>query len=164
MYIPSNQGGGAHVHLATIMAPDEYGGMVGIGNQWINPINPGIAPAALGDNPTQFQIAKNNRVYKTNLDDWITYLSTARALNAQLIAAINPTFLDEIKHDTIGFANTTYITLLEHLQQTNARVTPAQLNKNEQELSREWDRPMDPSKNPRLSFVLRLNHDMVGEK
>jgi hypothetical protein len=63
----------------------------------------------------------------------------SRALKTQLIAAIDPTFINELKHDTLGFASTSCQALLEHLQNMYACITPTQLNTNEQELAQEWD-------------------------
>jgi hypothetical protein len=74
--------------------------------------------------------------------EWNIYLATSRALKTQHIAAI-----DELKHDTLGFVSTSCHALLNHLQNTYARITPAQLNKNEQELSREWDPSQVPIEN-----------------
>jgi hypothetical protein len=84
-------------------------------------------------------MAKNNCTFAADIVEWNTYLATSRALKTQLIAAIDPTFIDELKHDTLGFASTSCCALVEHLQNTYTRMTPSQLNKNEQELSREWD-------------------------
>jgi hypothetical protein len=41
--------------------------MLGPGNQWEDPLNPGITPDILGDNATQFQIADNNRTFAANI-------------------------------------------------------------------------------------------------
>jgi hypothetical protein len=51
MSVPSNRGGGAHGHLATIMAFAEYNGMIGLGNQWEDPVNPGITPTSSATTP-----------------------------------------------------------------------------------------------------------------
>jgi hypothetical protein len=74
MSVPSNGGGGAHGHLATIMAPAKYDVMVGLGGPWDDPVNPGITPDIIGDNPTQFQIAKNNRTFAADIVEWNVYL------------------------------------------------------------------------------------------
>jgi hypothetical protein len=147
MSVPSNRGGGAHGHLAIIMAFAEYDVMLGLGNQWEDPLNSGITPDILGDNATQYQIADNNRAFAADIVEWNTYLATSRALKTQLVAAIDPTFVDELKHGTLGFASTSCRALLDHLQNTYARITPAQLNKNEQELSRQWDPSQVPIEN-----------------
>jgi hypothetical protein len=152
MSVPSNRGGGAHGHLAIIMAFAEYDVILGHGNQWEDPLNPNITPDILGDNATQFQIANNNRAFAASIVEWNTYLATSRALETQLVAAIGPTFIDELKHNTLGFASTSCRALLDHLQNTNARMTPAHLNKNEQELSREWD----PSPVPIVNLWVRV--------
>jgi hypothetical protein len=86
----------------------------------------------------------------------------------QLVAAIDPTFIDELKHDTLGFASTSCRALLDHLQNTYARITPAQLNKNEQELSRKWDPSQVPIENlwVRVEECRRLaaaGHDPISE-
>jgi hypothetical protein len=52
MSVPSNRGGGAHGHLAIIMAFTQDGVMLGPGNQWEDPLNPGNTPDILG--ATQF--------------------------------------------------------------------------------------------------------------
>jgi hypothetical protein len=154
MSIPSNcgGGGGAHGHLATIMALAEVNVMLGPGNQWEDPVNRGITPDILSINATQFHTADNNCAFAADIVEWNTYLSTSRALNTQLISAINSTFIDELKHDTLGSASTSCRARLDHLQSTYARITPAQLNKNEQELSREWD----PSQVPIENLWIRL--------
>jgi hypothetical protein len=51
-------------------------------------------------------------------------LSHLPTLKTQLIAAIDPTFIDELKHDRLGFASTSCPARLNHLQSTYVRITP----------------------------------------
>jgi hypothetical protein len=147
MSVPSNHGACAHGHLATIMAFAKYNVMNGLlGSQWEDPVNPGITPDILGDNATQFAFA-------ADIVEWNIYLATSRVLKTQLIAAIDPTFIDELKHDMLGFASTSCRALLDHLQNTYTRITPAQLNKNEQKLSRQWGLSQVPIEN----LMVRIN-------
>jgi hypothetical protein len=111
MSVPSNQGGGAHSHLAIIMAQAEYNVMVGLGDLWDNPVNPGVTSDILGNNATQFQIADNNRTFAADIVEWNIYLATSQALTTQLIAAIDPKFLDELKHKALGFSSNSCRTL-----------------------------------------------------
>jgi hypothetical protein len=77
MSVPSNRGGSAHGHLATIMASAEYDIMIGLGNQWEDPVNPGITPDILGKNAKQFQIANNNQTFAANIIECNIYLANS---------------------------------------------------------------------------------------
>jgi hypothetical protein len=138
--IPSNRGGGAHGHLALIQSTANYLSITG--TPFDPPLNPGLTPT-LPDHATGNQITEANRQYSVDQSEYSLYLSVERNLKSQLTSAVDPLFIDELRDDTMGFANASTLQLLSHLHATYGAVRSDQLEANAMRLDRQWN-PSDP--------------------
>jgi hypothetical protein len=138
--IPSNRGGGAHGHLSLIQSPANY--LFLTGTDFEPPVNPGLTPT-LPANATGNQITEANRQYRVDQSEYSLYLAVERNLKTQLTSAIDSLFIDELRDDTMGFANASTFLLLSHLHTTYGAVRSDQLEANAMRLDRQWD-PSDP--------------------
>jgi hypothetical protein len=139
--IPSNCGGGAHGHLSLIQCPANYLFLTD-GTGFEPPVNPGLTPT-LPANATGNQITEANRQYRVDQLEYSLYLAVERNLKTQLTSAIDSLFINELRDDTMGFANASTFLLLSHLHTTSGAVRSDQLEANVMRLHRQWD-PSDP--------------------
>lgn len=143
MSVSSNRGGGAHGHLALTITYAEFQALTPIA--FVPPVYPGDAPVH-GAAATGPQITETNRQYAQNLADFKVYNNTEQALKRQVLAAVDRLYVNELQHDTLGFANSTTLQLLQHLHTTYGLITFDQLETNLLNLDRQWD-PSNPIEN-----------------
>ena len=60
-------------------------------------------------------ITEDNHQYAILHQDYKTWYSTDRALKSLLVAAVPHIYLEELKHETLGYDNSTTLELLTHL-------------------------------------------------
>ena len=164
MSIPSVRGTGQHGHLTLTITEPAY---LAITNNipFVNPIHPGPAPVHLAA-ATGPQITESNRQYAANLKEFQVFLSTEASLRKQLIAAVSSTFIDELSDDVVGFANTSTLQLLQHLDTTYGTITADDLDRNLEDLHRTWntDQPIeDLWKQLRASMLFASTIDTITE-
>ena len=141
MAVTSNRGGGQYGHLATVIPTPAYNALPNT-NPWIDPIHPGNNPVH-PPGATAAQITEINRQYKANLEEYQLFHATKALLKTQLLAAVPDTYTKLLKHNQFGYANTTVLQLLTHLDTTYGTVTFDDLDANLQALNRQWD-PSQP--------------------
>ena len=138
--VPSTRGGGVHGHLAMVMNDADYLALAGVA--FNIPVHPGNPPAAVGA-AAAVQVAL--RIYANALDDVTLYNNLSAALTAQIISAINPSFLSVLEDPIFGFSDVTPRTMLEHLRAEYGTLTPEELETNRSALSEPWnfDNPIE---------------------
>jgi hypothetical protein len=139
----SNRGNGALGLLHLTVSDATY--LARSGNiPFIAPVHPGPQPVIHAE-ATQFQIIEANRQYLANVTEIGSYTTSDTTMKHQLIAAINPTYIDCLKDKHIGFANVTILDILNHLEETYGEVTPEDLTANIANLNRQWspDQPIE---------------------
>jgi hypothetical protein len=105
---------------------------------------PFVAPAHPGANPvhvagaTNAIITETNRRYAADLVEFNTFRTTEAALKKQLIAAIPGTYINQLKHQLLGFANVTTLQILAHLQLTYGTLTVDELASNIAKMNKPW--------------------------
>jgi hypothetical protein len=104
---------------------------------FIVPPHPGANPVHLAG-ATQAIITETNRRYAADLIEFKTYITTEAALKKQLIAAIPGTYINQLKHQVLGFANVTPLQILQHLQQTYGTLTVDELSSNIAKMNKPW--------------------------
>jgi hypothetical protein len=141
MSVSSNRGGGIHGHLSLTISPAEFQALTN-NVVFVIPVYPGNAPFH-PPGATNAQITETNRQYKADLDEYRVFNNTEQALKRQLLTAVDRLYLNELQHETLGFANSTTLALLTHLHSTYGIITFDQLEANLINLERQWD-PSDP--------------------
>ena len=135
--IVSTRGGGAHGHLALTVSPTVYATLSA--EPYVAPTMPeAIDPAALVGR-TGPQIAEINRLYAAQKAEFHSYVNLQNALKKQVVAAVEPIFLQAIREAYVGFANRTVFDLLRHLYDGYAAISADDLEHNDKRLREQWD-------------------------
>jgi hypothetical protein len=125
----SAQGGGQLGHLILTVTPQAYLALSGNVPYQV-PVNPGPFYVP-GPNLTGPQMLAEERVFNAALAEYNLYQNTDRALKQQIISAIDPIYIRELKHRITGFANITTATILAHLYRTYGNITAHDLDEND---------------------------------
>lgn len=138
--VPSTRGGGLHGHLAIVLPAAEYITRTGV--PFLVPTHPGPPPEAVG---TSAAIAVAIRNYNDALADVTLYTSLCAALTAQILLAVNASFLSALEDPDFGFGDVTPLTMLEHLRREYGTMSPEELERNRSALSEPWnfDEPIE---------------------
>jgi hypothetical protein len=138
--VPSNRGGGLHGHLAMVMSEVEYLARANV--PFIVPLHPGPPPLAAG---TAAVIAVALNIYNSAIKDVNLYNDLTAALTAQILTAVNASFLSALEDPDFGFSDVTPRTLLVHLRTEYGTLTPEELERNRSALSEPWnfDHPIE---------------------
>jgi len=134
--VDSPRGGGTHGHLAILLSDAEYLARTGV--EFIIPVHPGIAPVAVAG-ATAAQIAEAIRAYNQAVTDVTLYNRLNSAITAQILAAVNPTFLSALEDPDFGFGDVKPRAMLEHLRNEYGTMTPEELETNRMTLSDAWN-------------------------
>jgi hypothetical protein len=132
--VPSTRGGGNHGHLALLLSPEDY--LLRVGVPFIIPIHPGPPPEPVG---TAAVIGVALRNHAEALADLSVYNNLKAALTAQILLAVNASFLSALEDPDFGFGDVSPRTMLEHLRTEYGTLTPEELEKNRAALSEPWN-------------------------
>jgi hypothetical protein len=145
--------------MAMLLSDAEYIARAGI--PFLIPLHPGAAPdAAVG--ATAAQIAEAIRAYNQALADVTLYNRLSAALTAQIITAVNASFLSALEDPDFGFSDVTPRTMLAHLRTEYGTMTPEELERNRAAISEPWnlDEPIEDlwAKIANIQRVATLGH------
>ena len=132
--VASTRGGGTHGHLAILLSPADY--LLRAGVPFIVPTHPGPPPEPVG---TAAVIGVALRNYAEALADVALYNALSAALTAQILSAVNSSFLSALEDPDFGFGDVTPRAMLEHLRTEYGTLTPEELEKNRAALSEPWN-------------------------
>jgi hypothetical protein len=132
--VPSARGGGLHGHLALLLTNADYIARVGVA--FAVPLHPGPPPIAAG---TAAAIAVAIRAYTEALADVTLYTNLRAALTAQILSAVNASFLSALEDPDFGFGDVTPLAMLQHLRSEYGTMTPEELERNRAALSDPWN-------------------------
>jgi hypothetical protein len=108
------------------------------GHPFILPPNPGAIPA-FPANATAAIIAATERNHREALRQWYEYNNLHSALKTKLMASVQPSFLQSIRHRRNGFATITLREMFLHLFTTYAHLDGIQVHANRLRLNDPWD-------------------------
>jgi hypothetical protein len=134
--VDSPRGGGTHGHMAMLLSDAEYIARAGV--PFVVPIHPGAAPDAAAG-ATAAQIAEAIRAYNQAIADVTLYNRLSAALTAQIITAVNASFLSALDDPDFGFSDVTPRAMLAHLRTEYGTMTPEELEHNRAALSEPWN-------------------------
>ena len=134
--VDSPRGGGTHGHMAMLLSDAEYIARAGV--PFVVPIHPGAAPDAAAG-ATAAQIAEAIRAYNQAIADVTLYNRLSAALTAQIITAVNASFLSALDDPDFGFSDVTPCAMLAHLRTEYGTMTPEELEHNRAALSEPWN-------------------------
>ena len=131
--VPSTSGGGTHGHLAVLLSPADY--LLRAGVPFVVPVHPGPPSEPVG---TAAVIGVALRNHAEALADLALYNNLNASLTAQILSAVNASFLSALEDPDFGFRDVSPRTMLEHLRTEYGTLTPEELEKNHAALSEPW--------------------------
>ena len=134
--VTSPRGGGRHGHMAMLLTEADYVARTGVA--FLVPEHPGPAPVPPA-NATAAQIAEALRVYNAAIADDDKYTRLSAELTAQIIAAVNASYLSALEDPDFGFSDVTPLAMLTHLQTKYGTMTPEELETNRAALLEPWN-------------------------
>jgi hypothetical protein len=108
---------------------------------WVTPNAPGRAPATTDGIETQISAARHQ--WEEDVQTYRTYTSVQQALKKQIISVFEPTYLDILNDNMMGYANVSARDILYHLFDTYGNITAVDLDINFEHMRRAWD-PQQP--------------------
>jgi hypothetical protein len=138
----SNRGGGAHGHLGVLLSAAQYNVIATNNTPFFPPIHPGptlVIPLGATDQ----QVRETTRLYTSTITEYATYIAICNALKAQIIAAIDRIYLDDVRDPVYNFATVSPLNILDHLHDTYGTIDSDQLDQNQKRLDAIWN-PNDP--------------------
>jgi hypothetical protein len=133
--VPSARGNGALGLYALVVSAATYTTDAAVA--FDPPVNPGVAPV-IPPAATAAIITETNRQFLADQKEFATFKATEAALKKQLLEAVPSTYINKLKHKTLGFANVTTLQIIEHLVTTYGTLTTDDLDKNIALLHKEW--------------------------
>jgi hypothetical protein len=133
--------GGALGHLGIIISIAAYT-IVAPEHPWENPTAPGRVPIEI-DGGTAVQLAVERHHCEEAVFTFRTWTTVEKALEKQIIRVFEPTYLEILNNDMVGFANTTSRDTLEHLFLSYGSITEVDLKHNFVNMRKAWD-PQQP--------------------
>jgi hypothetical protein len=140
--IETTLGGGTLGYLALTVAPAVYNTLSNV--PFVAPLNPGYIPV-IPPNSTAALIAEIVRRHSEERRVWLEYISVGKALRQQLLSAVDDIYVRSLRDRITGFANVSVWQMLTHLLTTYGRVTPNDLQLNDQRLRTPYsiDQPLE---------------------
>ena len=134
----SPNGGGQHGYLGLVLPPNEYI-IISNGNvPYITPVAPPINPVIPPDatsviiNEANRQNRYHQKLYDKNND-------MSKALVRLIVDAVEPVYLNRLKHKTFGYANVTPLKMITHLQEQFSEITDVDMAANVARMEKAWD-------------------------
>ena len=116
----------------------EYGTAGAHPSAWVAPTHPGAYPSITAAMSTS-EATNALKQHEDQLRTFETYDTLQSTLKAQILAAVEPTYLEAKKSATLGFAQQSAKQLFDHLYDTYGTITPTSLEKNRALLTAKWD-------------------------
>ena len=134
--IQSDLWGGAPDHLALTVLPTVFATLSD--TPFVISVNPGPT-ADIVSYLTAAQ-APSVRLDHTNTNAlYIKYNNTDKALKQQLVGAVDPLYLKALRNKYTGFRSQTALTMLRHLYDNYAKISPAELPLNADPMKKDYD-------------------------
>jgi hypothetical protein len=135
--IMTTLGGGLYGHLAVIMPPIEYNAIPNV-VAFDVPDNPGEMPMApLGAD--SYDRSEFRRVHLNRATAFNTYHAVRIALQNQILASVERTYLQALSHNTFGFTDVLPYVMLTHLKINYGTMTGHEVEQNRTRLGETWD-------------------------
>eukprot|EP00804_Cyclotella_cryptica_P023556 CCRYP_018914-RA/>CCRYP_018914-RA protein AED:0.41 eAED:0.42 QI:0/0/0/1/0/0/2/0/281 len=123
--IPTTNGGGSHGHMGMLIEDAEYRTFSANGEPFTIPTNPGQ--------------------HKLEVKEFETYLGVANGLWKKIREAIDPEWLESIRHTSMGFAHLTPKQMIDHLLLGGAVLDYMDVSELNDKLTEPWDGIENPA-------------------
>ena len=141
--VPSTHGGGVHGYLGSIMSVLEYD-VLAPNRPWVPVVHPGGLLVHAPDDTAQ-AIRALDRAYDATMREFQESTKVRTELKQQLLAALEPTYIQVLATEDFGFADVSPRNILGHLRTYYCEVEPEELERNRMSLQETWnvDEPME---------------------
>ena len=126
--VPTSYGGGAHGHLGAIMPDAAY--VIKTGHLFVIPADPGDYDTTIPGNAGTSNRARLEAVHASAKLTWDTCRAVQTAAKNQIIAAIDPDYLDEIHDDELGFLQQSPTMIINHLLKRYGQISEYMISEN----------------------------------
>jgi hypothetical protein len=144
--IDTHLGGGTLGHLGLIISDASYVTIAPTTDAcptlWTTSQAPGRAPA--NTDGTGAQISAARHIWEEDVQTYRTCTSVQQALKKKIISVFEPTYLDILNDNMVGYANISARDMLDHLFETYGNITAVDLEINFEHMRRAWD-PQQPA-------------------
>ena len=135
--VPTTNGGGQHGHAGMIVERSLYI-TFSVGNTpFFTPTNPGPYPTTVSADAATRE--KEVAEHKAEYNELETYLGMESATRKNIVSAIDPEWLEAIRHPQMGFSHLSPIQLLDHLRSVSSDLDYSDVTHLMQELTKPWD-------------------------
>ena len=134
--VHSNLGDGLLGYLGVTVTPAIYNTLSA--HPFIIPPNPGTPPF-FPEHSTGPQITNIRAVCKEQFDAFKKYMDVCNAISALILEVIDPVYLATLRLPYVGIGTRTPLQILAHLYTNYAKITPADLNNNDQAMKQPCD-------------------------
>jgi hypothetical protein len=134
--VHSNLGDGLLGYLGVTVTPAIYNTLSA--HPFIIPPNPGTSPF-FPEHSTGPQISNIRAVFKEQFDAFKKYMDVCNAISALILEVIDPVYLATLRLPYVGIGTRTPLQILAHLYTNYAKITPADLNNNDQAMKQPCD-------------------------
>ena len=129
----SRLGGGSLGYLGIVVKRSVYNRIAS--QAFVPPTAPAATcPRPPGNNPSGTAITAARRVWDGERAAWEEYQTVQGLLRAQVLAAVDPIYVDALRDPYSQFATVTVLQLLEHLDSTYAEIGPRELEENDKRM------------------------------
>jgi len=144
--IPSTVGGGNHGHFGLVIEAPKYLQVTGVA--FVAPPNPGPVPLARRPFMTPAEIENERQTHRAELVAFQTYHNCDKALQNQLITAVEERYIKGLHQGIVGYSNRTTYKFLAHLYAHYGIITPSML----QESYAKMTQPYNPAMPIKMFF------------
>jgi hypothetical protein len=134
--VQSNLGDGRLGHLTITISPAVYN--THSNTLFVVPVNPGTTPV-ISANANAQETNIIVRRHAANVRIFLEYRAKDNAIKQQIIGSVDGMYLRTLRSRITGFANVSTWQMLDHLNTTYSRLTPADLQNNDARMKADYD-------------------------
>jgi hypothetical protein len=135
--VTTTLGGGRRGHLGLVSTPAEYAA-IAPGTPFVLPVLPAPVPAP-ADGDTRYVIEERKRLFDLAERTWAYCDNVHKALRNQLTEAVDHSYMRNLHHPTMAFADVSVIDLLQHLFENWGQITSSDLHANFERMYTPWN-------------------------
>jgi hypothetical protein len=109
------------------------------GQPFTVPTNPGPYPTTVSADPAMLE--KEVAEHKAEINEFETYLGVESAAQKKIISAVNPEWLEAIRHPQMGFSHLTPKQIIDHLRTVSTDLDYTDVTNLMKQLTTLWIRP-----------------------
>ena len=135
--VPTTNGGGRHGHAGMIVESTAYVAFSHNGDPFNVPTNPGPYPATVSTDAATRE--KEVAEHKAEIAEFETYLGVESAARKKIVSAVDPEWLEAIRHPQMGFSHLSPKQLIDHIRTVSSDLDFTDVTNLMKQLTTPWD-------------------------